>query len=272
MAIHPTAIIDTAAEIDSSAEIGPYVIVEGPVKIGPNTRVRAHAHLSGWTEIGRDCDIHPFAIVGNLPQDFHYDGSRSYCKVGDRVVIREGVTVHRGTQPESVTEIGDECLLMAYCHVGHNCRLARGAKVYNLVLLSGHVEIDEFAIVSGSSGVHQFCRIGKLAFVAGAARVTMDVPPFMMCFGQSTIVQHNVIGMRRAGYEAADIQEIREVFKILYRSGKLFRAAVAEVADIVQTRAGKELVEFVQIESNRGYCIGSTHHRDVSRQASPIAE
>jgi UDP-N-acetylglucosamine acyltransferase len=261
MAIHPTAVIDRQAELDGTIEIGPYVIIEGPVKIGPNTLVKAHAFLSGWTEIGRDCEIHPFAVVGGPPQDFHYKGERSYTKIGDRVVIREGSTIHRGSQPESATVIGDECLLMAYSHVGHNCRLASGVKVYNMAALSGHVEIDEAVIVSGYALVHQFARIGTLAFISGGARAKMDVPPFMTAFGEATIVQYNAIGMKRAGYMAEDIDEIREAFRILYRSGQLFRKSIEQVAGMVKTRAGKQLAEFLQAESKRGYCMGSTGHR-----------
>lgn len=261
MAIHPTAVIDRQADLDSTVEVGPYVVIEGPVKIGPNTQIKAHAFLSGWTQIGRACEIHPFAVVGGPPQDFHYKGERSYVKIGDRVVIREGSTVHRGSQPESATVIGDECLLMAYSHVGHNCRLARGVKVYNMAALSGHVEIDEAAIVSGYAGVHQFTRIGTLAFIAGDARACMDVPPFMTAFGESTIVQYNAIGMKRSGYTAEDINEIREAFRILYRSGQLFRKSIEQVAAMVKTRAGKQLVEFLQAESKRGYCLGSPGHR-----------
>jgi len=260
MAIHPTAIVDRAAEIDPTAEIGPYVIVEGPVRVGPGTRVLAHVHLSGWTTIGAECEIHPFAVVGNLPQDFHYEGQRSYCRIGDRVVIREGATVHRGTQPETETVVGDECFLMAYAHVGHNCVLGTGAKVYNMAALSGHVELAEGAIVSGYALVHQFVRIGKLAFISAAARVTMDVPPFMSCFGESTIVQHNVVGMRRAGYGQDEILEIRQAFRTLYRSGKLFRAAVEQLAGEVRTPAGARILCRQRRPSERE----PTRHPDVS--------
>ena len=257
MAIHPTAIIDASAEIDRTADIGPYVIIEGPVKIGADTRIRAHVYLSGWTQIGQRCDIHPFAVIGHMPQDFHYDGQRSYCKIGNDVIIRESATVHRGTQPESETVVGDECFLLAHSHVGHNCRLGRGVKVYNMAALSGHVETEDQAIISGYTLIHQFCRIGKLAFAAATARITMDVPPFMTCYGLSTIVQCNVIGMRRAGYDHEAINEVRQAHRILYRSGLTFRKAVAQVADMVQTDAGRELAAFIRVDSKQGYCAGS---------------
>lgn len=269
MPIHPTAVIDRQAELDETADIGPYVIVEGPVRIGPRTRVRAHAFLSGWTQVGEDCDIHPYAVVGHLPQDFHYSGERSYCTVGARVVIREGVTVHRGTQPESSTTVGDECLLMAYCHVGHNCELARGAKIYNMAALSGHVQVGENAIVSGGGLVHQFTRIGKLAFVAAGTRIGMDVPPFLTAYGESTVIGHNVVGMRRAGYEPQDIHEIRKLFRAIYRSGATFSQAVRNTAPEVRTRAGQELLAFLQTDSRRGFCAAGRSGRARLGTAHP---
>lgn len=262
MPIHPTAVIDPQAELDSTVDVGPYAIIEGPVRIGPRTRILSHAYICGWTEIGEGCQIHPFSTVGNLPQDFHYAGERSYCRVGNGVVIREGVSVHRGTQPESSTVIGDECLLMAYSHVGHNCVLGRGTKVYNLCQLAGHVETDENVTCSASSLVHQFVRIGTLAFVAAGARVLCDLPPFMTAFGESTVVQHNVIGMRRNGYDERAVHEIREAYRILYRSGLPFTKAIAQLAATVQTRAGQKLVDFLRAPSKRGHCAAGSGHRN----------
>lgn len=261
MAIHPTAVIDSKAEIDRTAEIGPYVTIEGPVKIGPHCQVKTHAFLSGWTELGEGTEIHPFAVVGHLPQDFHFEGQRSYCRIGKRVVIREGATVHRGTQPESATIIGDECFLMAYAHVGHNCVLGQGVKVYNMVLLAGHVEVGERATFSGAVMVHQFVRVGKLAFASGAARILNDLPPFMTAFGESSVVQYNVVGMKRAGYDKAAIDEIHEAFRILYRSGLPRRKAVARLEGMLKTDAGRSLLDFIRVDSKRGYCAACPGHR-----------
>jgi len=262
MAIHPTAIIDPQAEISETAEIGPYVIIEGPVEVGADTQIRAHAYINGWTKIGSNCDIHPYTVVGNLPQDFHYDGERSYCKIGNNVTIREGATVHRGTQPESSTILGDECYLMAYAHVGHNCILGKGVKVYNMVAISGHVEVDDYVIISGYSLVHQFVRIGTLAFCAPGSRVTMDVPPFCMVSHEAEIINHNVIGMRRLGYDQDAIQEVREAFRTLYRSGMTFRKAVEHLEQTVHSQAAKILVDFIKVDSKRGYCTGRTRYRN----------
>ncbi len=270
MAIHPTAIIDRQAELDSSVEVGPYVVIEGPVKVGPRTQLRAHAYISGWTEIGERCDIHPFAVVGHLPQDVKYKGERSYCRIGNGVVIREGATVHRGTEPESATTIGDDCFIGGQSHIAHNCELRERVTLINYSALAGHVQIDAQVILSGDAMVHQFVRIGELAFIAGKARVTMDVPPFMMCFGDSTIIRHNVVGMRRAGYDAAALLEIREAYRTLYRSGLPFARAIEQLAGQVRTSAGRRLVEFLRAESKRGISAGGgiqhRRHGDVSRE------
>ena len=263
MPIHPSAVVDPQAEIDPEADIGPFVIIEGPVRIGAGTRVRGSAYLSGWTEIGRGCDIHPFTTVGNLPQDFRYDGERSYCKIGDGVVIREGATIHRGTQPESSTVIGDECLLMTYCHLGHNVRLGRRVKVQHMAALGGHVEADDDVIISTYALANQFIRIGKLGFLSGNGRIGMDVPPFMIAYGDSTIIQHNVVGMRRAGYDAASLRDIRQAYRTLYRSGLTFGKAVARLAETVETDAGRELLSFVQVDSRRGYCGPGNSRREL---------
>ena len=268
MAIHPTAVIEPRAELDSSVEVGAYAIVDGPVRIGPNTRLFPHAYVSGWTTIGEGCQLHPFSVVGHTPQDFHHQGERSYCRIGNHVIIREGATVHRGTQPESVTEIGDEVFMLASSHVGHNCRIGRGVKILPFVGVAGHVEIGDAAILSAGSLIHQFVRIGTLAFTAANARVAMDVPPFMTCHDESTIVQHNVIGMRRAGYDAQATNEIRRAYRTLYREGMLFSKAVEVLAGQVRTEAGRLLVEYIKAHSKRGICGGTKRRLDPSGSAS----
>lgn len=264
MSIHPSAVIDSRVQLDEGVEVGPYAVIEGDVRIGRDTRIGPHAYITGWTTIGQRCQVYPFASIGAAPQDFHFGGERSYCHIGNDVIIREGATIHRGTQPESGTVIGDECFLMATSHIGHNVRLGRAVKIYNYVAVSGHVEIDDQAILSGAALIHQFTRIGRLAFIAGGARVTMDVPPFMMVHGESTIVQHNRVGMRRAGYTPEELLDIRQAFHTLYRSPLTFPRALEQLRNRVTTRAGRELLAFCEIDSKRGYCGGV---RRRSRQA-----
>jgi UDP-N-acetylglucosamine acyltransferase len=259
MAIHPTAIVDRRAELDSTVEVGPYAIIEGPVKIGARSRIRSHAIVTGWTELGEDCDIYPYAVIGGDPQDFHFKGDRSYCRLGNRVMVREGASIHRGSYPESATVIGDDTVFLSTAHAGHNCELGKGVQVQHGALLAGHVFAQDKAIFGAHAMVHQFVRIGSLAFLAAGARVGMDVPPFMICQGDTTLVAHNVVGMRRAGYSPEELFEIRQAYRTLYRSGLLFRDAVQRLAGMVKTDAGRLLVSFLQSESKRGFAAGGSH-------------
>ncbi|MEE8170274.1 MAG: acyl-ACP--UDP-N-acetylglucosamine O-acyltransferase [Phycisphaerae bacterium] len=253
MPIHPTAIVDSNAEIDATADVGPYVTIDGPVKIGPGTKVYPNAYLSGWTEIGANCQIHPGAVVGHVPQDFHFPGERSYCRIGDGTIIREFASIHRGTQPESWTLIGKECFILGYAHVGHNCELGDGVKLYNCAALSGHVIVGNQAVISGYSLTHQFVRIGPYVMVGGGTRLGKDVPPYFMAVGESACVGYNSIGLRRSGAFSRDaINEVKNAYRILYRSGLPFSQAVEELASKAATDAGKAIVEFFRAPSKRG--------------------
>lgn len=259
MAIHPTAVISSEAQIDPTAEIGPFAVVDGAVRIGPRTRVFPNAYLAGWTEIGADCEIHPNAVVGHVPQDFHFGGERSYCRIGDGTIIREGASVHRGTQPESWTIVGPRCFLLASSHVGHNCVLGEGVKVYNCAALSGHVEVGDFAIVSGYSLTHQFVRIGAYCMIGGGARLTMDVPPYMSAVGETEVYGYNSIGLRRSGaFSSDEVLDVKTSYRTLYRSGLPFRQAVDQLAGLVRTRTGRHILEFVRAESRRGIAGGAS--------------
>ncbi len=254
MPIHPTAVVDSKAQIDPTARIGPYTIIEGQVRIGPNTVIYPQAYISGWVDIGANCQIHPGAVVGHVPQDFHFDGSRTFLRIGDGTIIREHASVHRGTQPDSETVIGRNCFIMGYSHVGHNCMVGDDVKIANMAALSGHVSVGRGAFVSGYSLIHQFTRIGEYAMIGGGTRLTMDLPPFFMCVHESDCTGVNLVGLRRAGFTREEIAEIRKAYRLLYRSGKTFRAAVEELAGSAQTPAGKRLLEFIRVQSKRGYC------------------
>jgi len=257
MAIHPRAIVDPQAHVPPSAEIGPNAVIEGPVRLGEHVRVYPGAYISGWTEIGDRCEIHPGAIIGHLPQDFHYKGERSYCRVGAGTIVREFASIHRGTQPESWTIVGENCFFLGYSHVGHNCELAGGVKLYNNSLLAGHVIVGEHAIISGNCAVHQFARIGEYVMVGGSTRVTKDVPPFMKVVYESQVTGANTIGLKRSGrFTAEEIHEVREAYRTLYRSDLLFRDAVSALAAQVRTRTGRRIVDFIRSESRLGIAGG----------------
>ena len=254
MPIHPTAVIDPQAHVPASADIGPHVVIDGPVKVGEDVKVYPNVYVSGWTEIGDRVQIHPGAVVGHLPQDFHFGGERSYCRIGAGTIIREFASIHRGTQPESWTTLGEDCFILGYAHIGHNCTLGDRVKVYNNTLLAGHVTVGDDAIISGSCLAHQFVRIGERAMIGGGARAMQDIPPFMTCLFENKIVGFNAFGMRRSKkYTAAEILEVKEAYKLLYRSGLHFRDSTRQVTESVRTPAGRRIAEFLKGESRRGF-------------------
>lgn len=253
MSIHPTAVIDPSAEIDATVEIGAYAIVEKDVRIGADSRLYPHAYVAQGTTLGQRCQIHPFAVVGHLPQDLKFTDEPTFTTLGDDCVIREHATIHRGTAPGSTTVVGNACFIMSTGHIGHNCIVGNNVVIANSGVVSGHVEIGNRAFISGNVSVHQFVRIGEMAMIGGSAAVGQDVPPFMLVRFPQVILGPNVVGLRRAGVDAAGLRELRNCYRILYRSGKLFQKAIAEVVDSVQTDVGRRLAEFLKGKSLRGY-------------------
>ena len=267
MAIHPTAIVDAGAEIDATAEIGAYAIIESGARIGPQSRVYSHAFIGGGTTLGRNVQVHPFAVVGHHPQDVKWTRTPSYATIGDGCVIREHVSIHRGTEPESTTVIGQRVFLMAASHVGHNCHVGDDGVLMNGVLLAGHVHVGRKATISGNAAIHQFCRIGEFSIVGGLTRVTTDIPPFMMYAAQG-VLGPNVVGLRRAGFNSEERAELREAHRTLYRRGLLFRDAVARLADEVHTEPGRRLVAFLREPTKRGIAgYRRRAHRDEDVQS-----
>jgi len=251
--IHPTAIVHPKAKIERGVEIGPYCLVGEHVSIKRGTVLQAHVVLNGWTTIGEDCQIYPFATIGSASQDRKYEGERAYTKVGSRTIIREYVSVQRATGEEETTSIGDDCLLLAYVHIAHNCRLGNGVTMSNLAQLAGHVWIADYAGVAGIVGVHQFVRIGKYAFIGGYTRLTRDVPPFFLCEGNPARAYGlNSAGLKRAGFSGEDVSELKRFYKLLYGSKLKFSQALEEMQATVQTAAGKELIAFLETDSDRG--------------------
>jgi UDP-N-acetylglucosamine acyltransferase len=257
MTIHPTALIDPKAEIDSNVEIGPYVVIEGPVKIGRGTRIMAHAYLTGWTELGENNEVHPGAALGDAPQDKAYGGEETYLKIGGHNVIRESVQIHRGTAQGSSTVIGNHNFFMASSHVGHNCKLGDDIVLANGALLGGYVEVGNHVFISGNCAVHQFVRIGAFALMRGLSGTSRDVPPYAIIDWQHTIRGVNVVGLKRAGFDDRRIREIREAFRVLFRKGRNLSLAIKEIEG--RGRANEDvsaLLEFIR-SSKRGVCFGA---------------
>ena len=256
MPIHPTAIVNPKAELDSSADVGPNVIIEEHVKIGAGTRIWANAYLTGHTEIGRDNQIHMGAVIGHEPQDLKFDRTcRSYLKIGDRNVFREYCTVHRGTEPESATVIGNDCYFMANAHVGHNCLVGNNVIIVNSVLLAGHVRVDDGAIISGGAVVHQFTHIGRLTMCSGNARISKNVPPFTLEAERNEIHALNLVGLRRAKISREAIAELKRLYQLFYLSDVNGTQALQEASaeGAYKTAEALEFIEFVR-NSPKGIC------------------
>lgn len=257
MAIHATAVIDSRAEIHDEAEIGPYVVIDGPVRIGRGTRVMAHAVLTGWTEIGEENEIHPGAVLGDAPQDRAYRGQETYLRIGSHNIFREYVQIHRGTAPGSATVIGSHNFLMAGAHVGHNCQLGEQIVIANGALLGGYVEVGDYAFISGNCVVHQFVRVGKFSLMRGLSGTSRDVPPYSIVDWQHTVRGVNVVGLKRAGFHERSIRELKAAFRILFRAGRNLSLAIREVeANGEVTPEVRTLLEFVK-SSKRGVCVGA---------------
>jgi UDP-N-acetylglucosamine acyltransferase len=253
MSIHPTAIVDPQAQLGADVEIGPYAIIDGPVKVGDRTRVLALAHLSGDLEIGPDCQIHMGAVLGHLAQDRGLAGKGGGVTVGARNIIREYVTVHRASKPDHRTVLGEDNFLLACSHVGHDCRVGRLNTIANGALLAGYVVVGDRAFISGNVVIHQFVKIGSLAMLGGQARVTKDVPPFMTVEGNSKVRGLNIVGMRRAGMTAEQRHRVKEAFWILYRSGLNVPNAVAQIKRLEPSPEVTAILDFIE-HSGRGLC------------------
>jgi UDP-N-acetylglucosamine acyltransferase len=252
--IHPTAIIDPHAELHETVEVGPYVVIEGGVRIGKGTRILAHAYINGETTIGEDNVIHMGATIGHEPQDISYDGSPRRLEIGDRNVFREHVSIHRASKPDKITRVGSDCFLMVGSHVAHDCQVGNHVIMANNALLGGHSVVGDRANLSGGCAVHQFCRVGRLAMIQGCTPMTKDLPPFMIASGLNQVRGLNVIGMRRAGFSAAARSEVKAAFRILYTEGNSLSTSIAKLE---AGNFGPEVAELILFlkESKRGVCL-----------------
>lgn len=255
MSIHPTAIVNSKAELGADVTIGPFCVIDAEVKIGANTRIGPHVTILPFTTIGAGCTIHANAVLGDLPQDTAFKDAVSYVRIGDNCTIREGVTIHRGTKPETATVAGEGCYLMANSHLAHNVKLGDYVVLVNGALLGGYVEVGDRAFISGNCLVHQFTRIGKLAILAGGSAFNKDVPPFCKTAGltANAVMGLNVIGLKRAGFGVSDRLVIKRAFHTLYQSGLNVSQATAKIRAESPTKAVLEFCEFVE-QSKRGIC------------------
>lgn len=230
MKIHPAAIVDKKAELADEVEVGPYSFIGPGVKIGGGTVIGAHAVIDGYTTIGKNNRIFTGAVIGSITQDLKFKGDRSYVRIGDNNIIREYVTINMGTDKESSTVVGNNVLLMAYCHVAHDCVIKDGAIIANCGTFAGYVTVEEKADIGGLTGVHQFVRIGKLAIIGGCSKVTQDVAPYSMSDGHPLKVYGlNTVGLERAKVPQESKNALKKAFKILFNSGLTVSHALGEI-------------------------------------------
>lgn len=251
--IHPTAIVHPNANIPRGVDIGPYCIVGKNTSIGAGSVLQSHVVINGWTEVGENCTIYPFATIGAASQDRKYQGERAFTKVGNNTTLREYVSIQRATGEDEVTSVGDDCLLLAYVHIAHNCAIGNGVTMSNLAQLAGHCAVGDYATIGGQVGVHQFTRIGTYAMVGGASKILKDVPPFFLAEGAPACPSGiNSVGLRRANFTADERAEIKHFYKLLYASKLNVSQALETMKSEVATDAGRTLVEFLEAPSARG--------------------
>ena len=243
------------AELGAGVSIGPFTVVEDGAVVGDGTAIHANALIGAGARIGPNCVIHHGAVVGHVPQDLKYRGEPSTCEIGEKTIIREYATLHRGTGDEGRTIIGSECMIMGYCHIAHDCRLGDHVIMANAAMLAGHVEVQDFVIIGGITPVHQFVRIGAHAMIGGGLRIPKDVPPFALVGGTPAVFEGlNQIGLRRRGFTRETIDAIHAAYQQLYRSGLNVSQALTRLREdsvLMKVAEVRSLVDFVA-GSSRG--------------------
>ena len=254
MAIHPTAIVADTAEIADDVEVGAYSIIGDGVAIGAGTHIASHVVVNGPTRIGRDNRIYQFASIGDDPQDKKYAGEPTRLIIGDRNTIREFCTISRGTvQDRGDTILGDDNWIMAYVHIAHDCVVGNRTIMANNTTLAGHVHVDDWVIFGGFSGAHQFCRIGAHAFLGMYAGINRDVPAYTMVSGQPAVPRGiNAEGLKRRGFDAGQIRNIREAYRVVYRQGRKLADAIVELQSRLADQPELEVLVTSLKTSERG--------------------
>ncbi len=256
MKIHPTAIISPDAHLEEGVEIGHYSIIGSDVKIGKNTVIGPHTVIDDYTHIGEGNHVFQFCSIGAPPQDLKFSGEKTRVVIGNFNTIREFATIHRATTADiGVTMIGDHNLIMAYSHVAHNCKLGNNIIMSNAATLAGHIHIEDYAIISGLTGIHQFCRIGAHCMVGGASAVVKDVPPYVIAQGNhAKLFGLNLIGLKRRNFSEKTIKAIGDAYRIIFRSKLLLEDAIKKAeAEVESLPEVNHFIKFIK-ESERGVC------------------
>jgi len=254
--IHPTAIVSPHAKLGARVEIGPFAIVGEGCEIGDDCHINARATLERDVKLGTGVKVGIGSILGGPPQDLKYAGEHTTVEIGDGTVIREYVTVNRGTSQSFKTTVGSRCLLMSYVHLAHDCHIGNGVILGNSVQLAGHVTIDDKATLSGLSGVHQFVRIGRYAFIGGCSRVSKDIPPFLKAVGNPIkLYGLNSVGLQRSGFKEDVVRELKRAYRLFFRSDlNVSQAMQSAETELEMYPEVRELMRFVEA-SGRGVVI-----------------
>ena len=268
MAIHKTALIDPTAQVDPTADVGAYAVIGPEAVIGPRTKVGAHCVVEHAT-LGADNVLHPGCYVGTPPQDLKYAGEKTRLVMGDKNVVRETVTMNRGTaQGGGITRIGSNCLFMAACHIAHDCVVGDGVIVVNAVLLAGHIHIGDYAVLGGMCAIHQFTRIGRYAMLGGGSMNAQDVLPFAMTQGDRAVLRGlNLLGLRRGGFPREAVSALKGAYKTLFLSGLTQADALARLKSANPGAEVREWIDFIESAGKRGItrpAVGSTQLEEAA--------
>ena len=260
MPVDPSAVVAPSARVHPEAQIGPqavigeYVVIEEDVAVGAFSRLEPYVYLKRWTTLGERNEISAGTVLGTDPLDKNFTGERSYLRIGNGNIIREHYTVSRGTEAESVTEIGDDNYIMTSGHIAHNCKIGNNCVIASCALVAGSVEVEDQAFISGGVVIHQYSKIGRLAMIGGNSRVNLDVPPFFLYTDFNVRPNGlNMVGLRRAGLSREEIAALKSAYKILYRSGLKLKDALARISSDLNTEQTRHLVKFIE-NSERGIC------------------
>ena len=251
--IHSNAVVDSGASIGDGAEIGPFCHVGTGVELGPDCRLIGHVTVAGPTKIGAGNIFFPYVSIGQRSQDLKYAGEPTYLEIGSGNSFREFCTVNRGTLPDTKTVIGSHGNFLAYSHVAHDCTVGDHVIFSNNGTLAGHVQVEDFAVIGGLSGVHQFCRIGRHSIVGGCTKIVQDVPPYMIADGNPAEIRGvNQVGLERRGFSAADVRALRECYRFLYRANLNVKQACERIAaEVASSDVRSHLLAFIE-NSQRG--------------------
>ena len=259
--IHPTAVVDSKAELGIGVSIGAYCCVGPNVTLGKDVKLKSHAVIEGITSIGAGSEIFPFAVVGVRPQDLKYKGEPSRVEIGENTVVREHVTVHPGTEGGGlITRVGNDCLIMVGAHIAHDCHVGNSVIMANNATLGGHVTVGDYAILGGLTGIHQFVRIGHHGMVGGLSGVENDVIPYGSVIGnRAYLCGLNTVGLKRRGFSRENIHSLRAAYRLLFAEEGTLAERLDDVADMFSDSAAvMEIVHFIQADSSRAVCQPQT--------------